>query len=187
MGLFISSSWEIIIIKLNYLGKCEFSWIKIPAERVLTKTRNDLKRPTTIYNEQETTWNDPQRIRHNLQWLEHTYNKQRKDAKRPKTSRFSRYFTIWGKRFSSLIRFLRNIWLQLFAHCFMENHGENGAPSIYYHAPSVNYHVYFLRDIRFVFFCLGFMSAGKGRGYFFSSLLPLPPARSSAFVFIGEV
>ena len=60
---------------------------------VLTKTRNDLKRTTTTYNkqettyngkkqpeatynEQETTWNDPQRVRHNLQLPEHTYNKQ---------------------------------------------------------------------------------------------------------------
>ena len=27
---------------------------------VLTKTRNDLKRPETTYNEQETNWNDLQ-------------------------------------------------------------------------------------------------------------------------------
>ena len=93
---------------------------------VLTKTRKDLKRSTTTFNEQKTTWNDlqrstmskkrpettynkqetawnnPQRVRHNLQWPEHSYNEQRKDAKRPTARRFSGYFTIWGKRFSSL-------------------------------------------------------------------------------------
>ena len=143
------------------------------------------------YNEQETTWNDPHRVRHNLQWPEHTYNKQRKDAKRPTTSRFLDYFTIWGKRFSPLTLFPPNIWLQSLEHCFMENHGENRASSIYYHASSVNYHVYFLQDMRFIFSCLGFVSAGKGRGYYFSSSLPLPPASQivwpSAFAFIGEV
>ena len=50
---------------------------------------------------------------------------------------------------------------------------ERQASIIYYHASSVNYHVYFLRDIRFIFFCLGFVSAGKERGYFFRSSLPL--------------
>ena len=34
---------------------------------VFTKTRNDLKRPEMTYNEQETTWNDAQRVRHNLE------------------------------------------------------------------------------------------------------------------------
>ena len=128
---------------------------------VLTKTRNDLKRPErlttskkrpkTTYNEQETTWNDPQRVRHNLQWPEHNYSKQKKDVKRPTTSRFSDYFTIWAKRFSSLTRFPPNIWLHSFKHCFTENHGENRASSIFCHASSVNYHVYFLRDKRFIF------------------------------------
>ena len=70
--------------------------------KVLTKTRKDLKRPTTTYSEQETTWSDPQRVRHNLQWPENTYIEQRKDTKRPITSRSWGYFTIWGKRFSSL-------------------------------------------------------------------------------------
>ena len=148
------------------------------------------KRPTTTYNEQETTWNDPKRVRHNLQWPEHTYNEPRKDAKWPTTSRFSDYFTIWGKRFFSLTRFPPNIWLQSFEHCFTENHDENKVLSIYYHAPSVNYHVYFLRDIRFIFFCLGFVWAGKERGYYFSSSLLLSTASQivlfSALAFIGE-
>ena len=182
---------------------------------VLAKTRNDLKwpeatyneqkatcydlqpptmskkRPEMTYNEQDTTWNDPQRVRHNLQWPERTYNKQRKDAKWPATSRFSHYFTIWGKRFSSLTHFPSNIWLQSFKHCFTKNHGENRASSIYYHASSINYHVYFLQHIIFVFFCVGFVSAGKGRGYYFSSSLSLPSTSqivwSSTFAFIGEV
>ena len=70
-------------------------------------------------------------------------------------------------------------------------HGENRASSIYYHSSSVNYHVYFLGHIRFIFFCLGFLSAAKGRGYYFSSSLPHAPAsqivRPSAFALIREV
>ena len=159
----------------------------------LQRTRNDLKRPTTTYNEQETTWNDPQQVRHNLQRPEPTFNKKKQDAKRPTTSRFRYYFEIWGKRFSFLTRFPPNIWLQSFKHCFTENHGKNRASNI-----SILSCV-FLRDIRFIFFCLGFVSwpftnhrtAGKGRGYFFSSFLPLQPAshivRSWAFAFIEEV
>ena len=106
----------------------------------LQRARNNLKRPTTskkqpetTYNEQETTWNNPLRVRHNLQGREHTYNEQRKDAKRPTTSRFSDYFTIWGKRFSSLTFFSNNIWLQSFEHCFTENHVENGVSTWFKH------------------------------------------------------
>ena len=36
------------------------------------------KRPETTYNEQETAWNDPPQVRHNLKWPEPTYNKQKK-------------------------------------------------------------------------------------------------------------
>ena len=76
---------------------------------------------------------------------------------------------MWDKRFSSLTRFPPNIWLQSFEHCFTENHSDNRAST------SLQYHGYFLRDIRFIFFCLGFVSrtftnhrtAGKGRGNFF--------------------
>ena len=32
----------------------------------------------TTYNKQETTWNNPQLVRHNLQRPEPTYNKQKK-------------------------------------------------------------------------------------------------------------
>ena len=165
---------------------------------VLTKTKNDLKQPTTnkkrpetTYNKQETTWNDPQRAWHNLQWPDHTYNEQKKDAKRPTTSRFLDYLTIWDSWFSCLTCFPPNIWLTPFDHCFKENHGENKASSIYYNASRVNYHVYFLRDIRFIFFCMGVVSARKGKGYYFSSSLLLPSAsqivRPSAIVFFGEI
>ena len=45
--------------------------------------------------------------------------------------------------------------------------------------------------IKFIFFCLGFVSAGKKRSYYVSSSLPLPTTvqivRSSVFPFIGEV
>ena len=160
----------------------------------LTQMRNDLNQPETTYSEQEITWNDLQRpttskTQPTMIW---TYVQQaKKDAKRPTTSIFWDYFTIWGKMFSSLTRFSPNIWLQSFEHCFTENLGENRAPSVYYHLSSVNYHVYFLRDIRRIFFCLSFVSAGKGRGYYFGSSLPLSPVlqivRSSMLAFIREV
>ena len=111
--------------------------------------------------------------------------------KRPTASIFSQYFTILGKRFSPLTFFLSNIWLLSFECCFTENHSENRASSIYYYGSSINYHMYFLRDIRFILFCLGLVSAGKDRSYSFSSFLPLSQASqivwSSAFAFIGEV
>ena len=91
---------------------------------------NDLQRPEKTYNKQETTWNDLQQLRNNQQRPENTCNEQKKDAKRPTTSRFPDYFTIWGNRFSSLTCFYPNIWLQSFEHCFTENHGENRAPNI---------------------------------------------------------
>ena len=57
---------------------------------VLTKTRNDLKRPTTskkrpetTYNEQETTWNDLQRARNDMKWPTRTW----KDLQRTKNNR----------------------------------------------------------------------------------------------------
>ena len=39
-------------------------------------TRDDLQQPETTYNEQETTWNDPQRVRQNLERPKSTYNGQ---------------------------------------------------------------------------------------------------------------
>ena len=200
--LILSAINKLAKFTVRYLLKRGTTWNDLKRARNdltdLQRARNDLKWPTTskkrpemAYNEQETTWNDPQRVRHNLQWSEHNYTELGKDAKRPTTSIFSDYFTIWGKRFSSLTRFPLDIWLQSFEHFFTKNDGENRASSIYYHASSVNYHVYLLWDIRFIFFCLGFMSAEKVWGYYVSSSLPLPPAsrvvRSSAFAFIREV
>ena len=79
-------------------------------------TRNNLKQPTTSKIQPIMTW---------------TYLQQaKKDAKRQATSRFWDYFTIWGKRFSSLIDFPSNIWLQSFEHCFTENHGHIRASNI---------------------------------------------------------
>ena len=70
---------------------------------------------------------------------------------------------MWGNWFSSLPWFPLDIWLQSFKHCFMENHGENKASSTYYHLPSINYHVYFLQDIRFIFFSV-WVSCQQGKG-----------------------
>ena len=64
--------------------------------------------------EQETTWNDPQRVRHNLQQPEPTYNEQKKDAKRPTLKNdwmlIILRFSNWIERFSNLLRLkeLRN-------------------------------------------------------------------------------
>ena len=107
-------------------------------------SKNDLKQPTmtyneqemtwnnpqwartnleTTYNEQETTWNDPQRVRQNHQQPKPTYNEQKKNnTKQPTARRFSDYFTLWDNQFSSLTSFQPQIWLQLFEHCFTENH-----------------------------------------------------------------
>ena len=57
---------------------------------VLTKTRNDLKRPTTSKKRPETTWNNLQWARNDLKWPETTYNEQgttRNYLKRPTTSK----------------------------------------------------------------------------------------------------
>ena len=141
-------------------------------------TWNDLQQPITgkkwlemTYNEQETTWNDLQWARNNMEWptrtwkdfqwtrndLETTYNGQemkKKDAKWQATSRFSDYFTIWGKQFSPVIHFPSNIWLQSFEPCFTENHGHSRALNI-----SIVSCVFFLWDITFSFFCLSFVSS----------------------------
>ena len=71
---------------------------------VLTKTRNDLKRPTTTYNEQETTWNDLQHARYDLKQPamskkqpERTYNEQEmtwNDLQQPEKT-YSEQETTW--------------------------------------------------------------------------------------------
>ena len=127
----------------------------------LQQARNDLKRPITSKKWPETIYNNLQRARNNLKWpttsitqptMTWTYLQQRKDAKWLTTSRFSDYFTIWGKWFSSLTHFPPNIWLYSFKHCFTENHGENRASCIDHHASSVTYHVYFFMGYKIYFF-----------------------------------
>ena len=57
---------------------------------VLTKTRNDLKRPTTSKKRPETTWNDLQWARNDLKWPETTCNEQEttwNDLQRPTASK----------------------------------------------------------------------------------------------------
>ena len=142
----------------------------------LQRARNCLKRPTTSNTQPTMTW---------------TYLLQAK--KRRKTTNNKQIFRLFYSMgqlglFSSL---LPNIWLQSFEHYFTEDPGGSRASSIYYYGSSINYHLYFLWDIRFIFFCPGFVSAGKGRGHFFRSCLPLPPASQivsfSAFAFIRKV
>ena len=36
------------------------------------------KRPEMTYNKQQTTWNNPQQVRHNLQWSEFINNEPKK-------------------------------------------------------------------------------------------------------------
>ena len=120
---------------------------------LLTKTRNDLKQPTEARN--DLKWPTTSRAQPTMIWTYLQRAKKRRETTNNK--QILKYFTIWGKRFSSLARFPPNIWLQSSEHYIIENHGENRASSIY------------LRDIGFVFFCLGFLSIGKGRGYYFSS------------------
>ena len=108
-------TWNDLQRARNNMKRATRSW------KDLQRSKNDLE---TTYNEQEATWNNPQQERQPIMTL--TYlQRAKKDAKWKATSRFSDYFTIWGKRFSSLTRFPPNIWLQSFKHCFTENHGEN--------------------------------------------------------------
>ena len=146
--------------------------------------RNDLKRPTTTYieqettyNEQETTWNDPQRIRHNLQWPEPIYNEQKKTWNDQQQTIFQ---IIW--QYGTNGPLLKHVFHPIFVAIIQALLPQRTMVKTE-RQTSLNYHVYFTRDIRFIFFCLGFASrtftnhrtAEKGRGYFFSSSLPLPP------------
>ena len=84
---------------------------------------------------------------------------------------------IWANWFSSLTHFSPNIWLQSFEHCFMENHGENRVSSIYYHPSRANYHVYFVRDIRFIFFVWVSCQQGKGKAIILVPFFHFHPLR----------
>ena len=122
------------------IGNCtcsDVSDFKLKAVKMYLLKRgtiwNDLKQPTT-------TWNDLQRTRNDLKWpttsktqptTTWTYQQQAKeDSERPTTNRFWDYFAIWCNLFSSLSGFPPNIWLQSFKHFFMENHGKNWGSSI---------------------------------------------------------
>ena len=160
-----------------------YSWGILVLTKVrndLWQARNDLKQSTTIKTQPTMTW---------------TYLQQAK--KRRETTNNKQIFwlfynmrqkVLFSNTFSTqhLVVF---IWALLHGENEAMLHGENRVSSIYYHSSGVNYHVYFLWDIRFIFFCLGFVS-GKGRGYYFSSS-PLPPAsqivQSTVFAFIREV
>ena len=146
----------------------------------LQSARNDLKQPKTSKTQPITTWTYLQRAkkRHKT-----TGNKQ-----------IFRYFTIQGKRFSSLIYFPPNIWLQWFEHCFMKNHGHNRASNI-----SIVSSVFFM-GYKIYFYLSGFHvkkinksqdSRERERLLFFFSSLPLPPVwqmvQFSAFTVIREV
>ena len=79
----VKKFWNMVITKTrNDLKQPETIWnyLKQPTtnKKRPETTYNDLQRPEKTYNEQETTWkrpNDPQLVRHNLQRPEPTYNK----------------------------------------------------------------------------------------------------------------
>ena len=72
---------------------------------------------------------------------------------------------LWGKRFSYLIRFPPNTWLQSFEHCLTENHGHSSASiiSIVSCVFFMGYNIYFFLSG----FCVKNRTAGKAGGYFF--------------------
>ena len=90
-------------------------------KRPITNKKRPKKRPTTSKKRTETTYNDP-----NLP----TTSKEKMWNDQQQADFDFDYFIIWGNRFSSLTRFILNIWLQSFEHFFTENHGENRAPNI---------------------------------------------------------
>ena len=78
---------------------------EIQKERVLTKTRNDLKLPTTSKKRPETTWKDLQRAKNDMERPETTYSKQETtwnnlnqpitSKKQPETT-YNEQETIWN-------------------------------------------------------------------------------------------
>ena len=149
---------------------------------VPTKTRNDLKRPIT--NKKRPTVSKTPLA---MTWPYLQGVKKRRETTNNKQI-FRLFYNIgqyvlFSNMFSTqhLVAIIRALL-----------HGESWwKQSLKCHASSVNYHEYFLRDIRFIFFFLGFVSAEKGKGYYFSSSLPLASAlqivRPSAFAFFREV
>ena len=60
-----------------------------------TTTRNDLKRPETIYNEQEMTWNDLPRARNDLKQSRASMKRPTVTQKRPETTH-NKQKTTWN-------------------------------------------------------------------------------------------
>ena len=166
----------------NNLKRPEMTW------NDLQRARNDLERPTMTYNVQETTWSKTSKTQPSMTW---SYLQRTKRCETTNNKQLFRLFYNMGQKV-------------LFSNTFSTQHlvavirallyGESWWKQSVKHLLSCvkrQLSCVFLRDIRFIFFCLGFMSAGKGRGYYFSSSLPLPSAsqivRSSAFAFIRDV
>ena len=82
---YLSWHWRVMQnLKKNWFVVSNMTW-----GMVLTKMRNDLKRPETTYNEPETTWNDLQRLTTSKKGHEATWNdlqQARNDLKRPTTT-----------------------------------------------------------------------------------------------------
>ena len=140
------------------------------------------------YNEHETTWNNLQRSRNDLKWPKMsktqptmTWTYLQRAKKRCETTNNKQIFRLFYNM--SQMGFFSNMFsTQHFvaiirALLHIESWWKQRQASLYYH-------VYFLWDIRFIFFCLGFVSRTfinhrqqiKGKPIFFSSSLPLPPA-----------
>ena len=101
---------------------------------VLTKMRNDLKRPKTTCND-DLQWarNDLKRPTTNKTQPAMTWaylQRAKKDVKRPTTNNFSDYLTIWDKRSSPQTRFPPNICCNHSSIASTENHGENRASNL---------------------------------------------------------
>ena len=93
-------------------------------------TYSNAERPEMTYSEQATTWNELQQARNDLDL---PTTSKAKDAEQPKMSKSWDYFTIW-----------RNISLQSFKLCFMENHGKNRASHTCYRV--IHYRAYLFQD-----------------------------------------
>ena len=168
---------------------------------VLTKTRNDLKRPTTSKKQPETAYNDLQPASNDLKQST-TSNKQRtmtwtylqQAKKRRQTTNNKQILRLFYNMEQTVLFSNKFSTQHLVAVIQALLHRESWWKQSVKHLLSCvkrQLSCFFLRDIRFIFFCLGFVSAGEGRSYYFSSSLLLPPASqivgSSAFAFIREV
>ena len=172
---FIQHDFYVGLVQGGFHPTSRRQWRESDICAVLTKTRNDLKRPEitwnnlqrseTTHNEQETTWNDLQRTRNDRKqpttnkaqptkvWI---YQKRaKKDAKPPTSSRFWDYFTARDSRFSSLTRLPPKIYY---------NHSSIASWRItvkIQRQTFVYHHVYLLRDIKFTGYVANHFDARK--------------------------